>query len=179
MPPKTVVPAQDPKAKGKKDDKTASGNIENSKFKIILEPELAEAPKAVTRTGYGIFEYKNGTVYEGQWLEVSGVKYKHGEGYVVHSSSSINYITREEYKGSWHEDKMHGFGIYKYISGAVYTGDWKYNKHDGKGTYEFADGTVYSGEWKNHRMHGEGTFTDKDNEKWTGEFVDGVYQSKI
>lgn len=39
---------------------------------------------------------------------------------------------REEYKGSWHEDKMHGFGIYKYISGAVYSGEWVLNRHEGK-----------------------------------------------
>ena len=104
---------------------------------------------------------------------------KQGEGYLVHSSTNINDITREEYKGSWKDDLMHGMGIYKYISGAVYTGEWANNRHEGKGTYEFPDGTVYSGEWRNHRMNGEGTFVDKNGRKWQGEFVDGVFQSKI
>lgn len=112
-------------------------------------------------------------------MEVNGIIMKHGEGYLLHSSSSISDITREEYKGSWKEDKMEGFGIYKYISGAVYTGEWVNNKHEGQGTYEFPDGTVYSGSWKNHRMDGEGTFQDKNGRKWQGEFVEGVYQSKI
>ena len=112
-------------------------------------------------------------------MEKDGIKTKEGEGYLIHSSSTLNDVTREEYKGSWHEDKMHGFGVYKYISGAIYTGEWVSGKHEGKGTYEFPDGTVYSGEWKNHRMDGEGTFVDKNGRKWHGEFVEGVYQSKI
>lgn len=104
---------------------------------------------------------------------------KHGEGYLVHSSLNVNDSIREEYKGTWKEDKMDGFGIYKYISGAIYTGEWKEDKHHGKGVYEFPDGSVYEGEWKNHRMHGEGLYIDKDNRKWKGEFVEGVYQSKL
>lgn len=104
---------------------------------------------------------------------------KHGEGYLVHSASSLTEATREEYKGSWHEDKMQGFGVYKYVSGAVYTGEWVENKHEGRGTYEFPDGPVYTGEWKNHKMHGEGTYVDKNGTKWQGEFVDGTFQSKI
>ena len=113
------------------------------------------------------------------WLEKDCVKMKHGEGYLIHASSTLNDVTREEYKGSWLEDKMHGFGVYKYISGAIYTGEWQTGRQEGRGTYEFPDGTVYSGEWKNHRMEGEGTFVDKSGRKWQGEFVDGVFQSKI
>lgn len=127
----------------------------------------------------GRFEYQNGTIYEGQWKETNGIKMKHGEGYLIHSSSNMSDITREEYKGSWKEDKMDGFGIYKYISGAVYSGEWVNNKHEGSGTYEFPDGTVYSGTWKNHRMDGEGTFQDKNSRRWNGVFVEGVFQSKI
>jgi hypothetical protein len=133
----------------------------------------------VDESNAGRFEYQNGTIYEGQWIEVNSVKTKHGEGYLLHASSNISDITREEYKGSWKEDKMHGFGIYKYISGAVYTGEWVSNKQEGKGTYEFPDGTVYTGEWKNHKMDGEGVFTDKSGRRWPGEYVEGVFQSKI
>jgi hypothetical protein len=112
-------------------------------------------------------------------MEVNGVKTKHGNGHLLHAPSGLHDITREEYKGGWKQDKMHGYGTYKYISGATYSGDWVGNKHEGKGTYEFPDGTVYSGEWKNHRMDGEGLFIDKNGRKWQGEFVEGVFQSKI
>ena len=167
MPPKQA----DPKAKNPKVDPKAPAEAK-------LE-EKEEAPKPVVRTGFGRFEYQIGTIYEGQWMEVNGVKMKHGEGYLVHAAASLHDVTREEYKGSWHEDKMHGFGIYKYISGAVYTGEWAHNLQEGKGTYEFPDGTLYSGEWKKHRMDGEGLFTDKNGTNWQGEFVEGVFQSKI
>lgn len=103
---------------------------------------------------------------------------KHGEGYLVHAGTTLNDVIREEYKGSWKEDNMDGFGIYKYISGAVYTGEWKDSLHHGRGTYEFPDGCVYEGEWQNHKMNGEGEFLDKENRKWKGEFVEGIYQSK-
>lgn len=168
-----------PKAKAKKEDPKEK---EPSNFVLTAEPEEEEKPEEkpqVIRHGFGRFEYQNGTIYEGQWIEVDGVKAKHGEGYLVHAGNNINDVAREEYKGSWKNDMMDGFGVYKYISGATYTGEWVENKHQGKGTYEFPDGTVYSGEWRNHRMDGEGSFIDKQNRKWQGEFVEGVFQSKV
>ena len=143
------------------------------------EHQFDQTKQNMLDTGFGRFEYQNGTIYEGQWKEIDGAKMKHGEGYLVHAGLSDADGVREEYKGTWKEDQMDGFGIYKYISGAVYTGEWKENKHHGKGVYEFPDGSVYEGEWKDHRMNGEGSYTDKDNRKWVGEFVEGVFQSKL
>ena len=104
---------------------------------------------------------------------------KHGEGHIIHAGINAADTVREEYKGTWVEDKMDGFGVYKYISGAIYRGDWVANKHQGRGSYEFPDGCLYEGEWKDHKMHGAGVYRDITGRKWKGEFVDGVYQSKM
>ncbi|KAL4477729.1 hypothetical protein ABPG72_018903 [Tetrahymena utriculariae] len=146
------------------------------------EPVKEEEPQVqqhIEMEGFGRFEYRNGLVYEGQWKLVNGVKMKHGEGVLIFQGSTSYEAGNEEYRGSWQEDKMHGFGVYKYTSGAIYTGEWYKGKQQGRGTYEFPDGTLYEGEWKDHKMHGEGYFFDKDGNKWEGEFVDGVYQSKM
>lgn len=59
---------------------------------------------------------------------------KHGEGVLLITVGNMSYERgNEEYKGSWFEDKMEGYGTYKYTSGAKFTGEWKDNKHHGKG----------------------------------------------
>ena len=108
--------------------------------------------------GFGRFEYRNGTVYEGQWKLIRGVKMKHGEGVLIHAglfpdllfiksiflSKNILIFSicfagttaheqgNEEYRGTWVEDKMNGFGVYKYTSGAIYSGEWKEGKQNGR-----------------------------------------------
>lgn len=38
----------------------------------------------------------------------------------------------EEYRGTWSEDKMHGYGVYRYINGAIYSGEWVNGKQEGR-----------------------------------------------
>lgn len=152
--------------------------IQNSKLINPGQPESQPAQNLEDKSqqnvqieteGFGRFEYANGTIYEGQWKIVgNNQKVKHGEGTLVHAGSTAHEKGNEEYRGSWVEDKMEGYGIYFYTSGAIYKGDWKDNKHHGKGTYEFPDGCLYDGEWKNHRMHGEGCFIDREGNRWDG-----------
>ena len=79
-------------------------------------------------SGFGHFEYQNGTVYEGQWIELKvGEKMKHGEGTLIHSGTTAYEKGNESYSGNWSHDKMDGYGIYTYTSGAVYSGEWKEN----------------------------------------------------
>lgn len=62
---------------------------------------------------------------------------KHGEGVLQITVGNMSYEKgNEEYKGSWVEDKMEGYGTYRYTSGAKYTGEWKANKHHGKGNLD-------------------------------------------
>ena len=83
--------------------------------------------------GFGRFEYSNGTIYEGQWKIVgNNVKVKHGEGTLTHAGTTAHEKGNEEYRGTWVEDKMEGYGVYKYTSGAIYSGEWKDGKQNGK-----------------------------------------------
>jgi len=162
-------------AKGDKQPLKKEPSVE----KVQIEEDNSNTGEVVLNTGFGRFEYQNGTVYEGQWKEIDGKKVKDGEGTIIHAGINSFDTIKEEYRGSWKDDQMEGYGVYKYISGAVYRGEWKANQHHGRGSYEFPDGCLYEGEWKEQKMHGEGTYRDRNGRKWQGEFVEGVYQSKM
>ncbi|EGR29752.1 MORN repeat protein, partial [Ichthyophthirius multifiliis] len=154
----------------------------NVQLPPVVEPEPPKEEhlqQTIEQEGFGRFEYRNGLVYEGQWKLFNNQKVKHGEGVLIFQGSTSYEAGNEEYRGSWEDDQMNGFGVYKYTSGAIYSGEWKDGKHNGKGIYEFPDGTLYEGEWKEHKMHGEGYFIDKQGNKWEGEFVQGIFQSKM
>jgi hypothetical protein len=53
----------------------------------------------VESEGFGRFEYRNGSIYEGQWKLIKGVRMKHGEGLLTHPGASLNDYMREDYKG--------------------------------------------------------------------------------
>jgi hypothetical protein len=55
----------------------------------------------------------------------NGVKMREGYGILIQPY-------REEYKGKWKMDKMHGEGAYRYTSGAFYQGDWENGMAHGK-----------------------------------------------
>ena len=144
---------------------------------------MAEAPKEevkeVPQSGYGRFEYINGTLYVGNWKLLNGAKVKHGQGRITFSSTTASDLGNEEYEGDWEEDAMHGFGVYRYTSGAVYSGHWARGRQQGAGTMQFADGSRYEGQWEDNRMHGDGVYTDADQVRWEGIFVNGTFESKI
>ena len=135
--------------------------------------------KNVQTEQFGRFEFEDGSIYEGGYLEMNGTKYRHGQGTLTFSSNSSLETKFEKYSGQWKNDKMDGFGVYEYITGAIFTGFWKLNKHHGKGKYEFPDGSYYEGDWENHMMHGEGTFRSKEGQSWRGEFREGNFSSKM
>lgn len=133
----------------------------------------------VQKEDFGRFEFEDGSIYEGNYIEKNGVRYRHGNGILFFSSNSNLETKFEKYDGEWNLDKMEGFGQYEYISGAIYTGYWKNNMQNGQGKYEFPDGSYYEGEWIDHSMHGEGEFTSKEGNTWKGEFRDGNFNSKL
>ena len=100
------------------------------------------------QSGFGRFEYINGTLYIGNWKLLNGVKVKHGHGKITFLGTTSNDFGNEEYDGDWEDDLMHGFGTYKYTSGATYTGQWVKGKMDGSGIMKYADGSQYDGQWE-------------------------------
>lgn len=99
--------------------------------------ELSTQNLVIETEGFGRFEYSNGTVYEGHWKLLEGHKVKHGEGVLVHAGATAHEKGNEEYSGSWVDDKMNGYGVYKYTSGAIYSGEWKEGKQHGKVSLKF------------------------------------------
>ena len=57
--------------------------------------------------------YKNGGVYEGQWLG----GFRHGQGKMTWSDSA-------SYEGNWEYGKPKGFGRFTHIDGEVFEGEW-------------------------------------------------------
>jgi hypothetical protein len=74
--------------------------------------------------GKGIFYFKNGDIYEGD--------YKNGfrEGY-----GTYKYANGEKFEGDFIKGKAEGFGIVYYKNGYYYKGNWKNDLKEGKGEY--------------------------------------------
>ena len=76
-------------------------------------------------TGYGIYKYKNGDIYEGEFK--LGLREGIGE---------YEYQSGGTYRGQWKEDKKHGKGIYFYES-IVASGEWEQDIFIKAGVVEF------------------------------------------
>ncbi len=139
----------------------------------------AEPVKEVPQSGFGRFEYVNGTIYVGNWKLHNGHKVKNGHGKITFPSAGGNELGSEEYEGDWEEDLMQGYGKYRYTSGATYSGQWSKGKQEGQGKMLYADGSSYEGAWHLNLMHGEGVYTDAEGIRWEGIFVDGGFESKL
>eukprot|EP01041_Mallomonas_annulata_P005122 gene5122-10244_t len=139
-----------------KNSKKSSGKSE--------EVEVSSPP-----SGSNIFLFQDGSQYDGEWIEVDGIKVREGKG--------ILKIGPEEYSGNWNNDQMSGYGTYKFSSGAVYEGEFQKNQFDGQGEYRFPDGAIYRGGWRAGKMHGQGNYIDPKQIQWKGEFFNGMYDT--
>jgi len=131
-----------------------------------LEVEYKSRPRKK-----GKFSFKDGSSYEGQWVDYNGKKVREGQGFFRHPEGT------EEYDGNWLNDVMHGTGTLRFISGAVYEGSFKDGVFEGEGSYSFPDGSTYKGQWVNNVWHGEGEYIDKHSRKFAGTFVHGNFNS--
>ncbi len=128
---------------------------------------------------HGKFEFQNKILYIGNYRQsAEGIKTREGKGMLNHPTNDNTDFGRESYEGDWHDDKMHGYGVYHYSNGDIYDGEWENNLHCGYGKYLFTDGSKYEGEWKEHKMHGSGKYLDINGVMWAGEFRDGHFISK-
>ncbi len=131
-------------------------------------------------TGNGIFIYKNGQKYIGEFYN----NYFHGKG-------TMYYPDGTSKSGTWEYDKFiksdeqksgcvsgnctNGFGTYVNKSGDIYVGTFKNGYYSGRGKYTFAGGDVYEGEFLNGTYNGQGTYSFASGEKYVGEFKNGTY----
>ena len=74
--------------------------------------------------GKGIFYFKNGDIYEGDYK--NGFREGHG---------TYKYANGEKFEGDFIKGKAEGFGIVYYKNGYYYKGNWKNDLKEGKGEY--------------------------------------------
>lgn len=64
---------------------------------------------------------------------------------------TVFWVTGEQYRGDWKDNKLHGKGIFTYKNGDKYEGDWQNGLRHGLGTFfVFKDNKYicrYHGEW--------------------------------
>jgi hypothetical protein len=77
----TARPKATPTTKGKdaKAHEEPPKEVENPDSKAQL----------IETSGFGRFEFIDGTIYEGQWKILNGVKMRHGEGTLKHGGKKI------------------------------------------------------------------------------------------
>ena len=132
--------------------------------------------KGNCENGKGLYEYKSGEKYNGEWLNGK------------HSGQGTLTTKDYKYEGEWSNGKPHGQGTETWANGDKYVGEWKDYKFHGKGTFTFIEGQIETGNWKeNNLFDGFSTFfSDKEGQagleiKYVyndGNVVDTLYNSK-
>lgn len=80
--------------------------------------------------------------------------------------------TNNCYEGSFYNDKIQGFGVYKWINGDQYVGNFKNNLMDGFGVYKWSNGDVYQGNYYKGMRNNQGRlFFNEENKLYIGNFV--------
>lgn len=94
-------------------------------------------------SGYGKFTYKNGDVYEGEWL--MGVR--EGKGKMTYSDGY--------YEGDWKKGVREGKGVDSFNNGYKYEGEFSCDLWHGLGKEIFPDGTYFEGEYRFGKKNGK------------------------
>ena len=78
-------------------------------------------------------------------------------------AGQFSHVPGGKYKGSWENNKKHGFGTQTYTSGSVYSGEWSGGLRHGKGTYYTKTpkglSQTYAGDWVSGQRSGIGVST--------------------
>ncbi|MEM7659455.1 MAG: protein kinase, partial [Bacteroidota bacterium] len=109
--------------------------------------------------GTGKAVYKNGDVYEGEW--VNGLP--HGQGIQQYQNGNV-------YEGQFAHGVKQGRGMFTYKSGDRYEGAYQQGKMNGQGTFFYADGEKYIGGFQADAIEGMGRYVDA-NDSILGEGV--------
>lgn len=118
--------------------------------------------------GEGRMRYKNGDVYEGNWVNGQ----RSGFGRWIHEQwGSYNDV----YEGNWENDMKNGQGTMTYSDRQKYVGNWENDNKSGQGTITYPYGNMYGyeGNWANNFMNGQGTMTYHNGKREEGNWVNG------
>ena len=122
---------------------------------------VAIHPERLTYTGKGRFEWPDGRLYNGEFVDGQ----PDGVG-----SEVLPDGTR--YRGHWYRGQRDGVGTLNFPDGGRYEGDFSRGARAGLGAYVGAADS-YDGEWVDDAPHGAGTFKYPDGSHYQGEWVAG------
>ncbi|CAI2380924.1 unnamed protein product [Moneuplotes crassus] len=132
------------------------------KGEVFLQ-DLGGGHSQEIRHGFGVMIYKNGRLYEGQWISNK----RNGKGYERYKNNNI-------YEGDFKDGKAHGGGVFKWQTGETYDGQWHLGLKQGQGVWRGLHGEYYIGEWKDSRTHGKGIYVWSNRDKYEGEWRNGL-----
>ena len=114
--------------------------------------------------GVGVYEWENGAVAEGVWVD----------GFLVEGK----LVTHEDfiYEGSFKEYKLIGKGKKTWPEGYSVYGKWKDEEVTGKLLIIWESGVVVEGKFEDARLTGKGVVTLVDETVYKGKFSEGVLQ---
>jgi len=99
----------------------------------------------VKKHGYGVYEWRDGSKYIGQWRAnaING----HG-----------HWIGRDEreIRGTWQNAVIHGCGKYSWPEGCTFCGQYIDDQKQGFGIFKWKDGRRFEGFWHKGQAHGYG-----------------------
>jgi hypothetical protein len=121
------------------------------------------------RHGHGVCTWPDGDVYEGEWPSFCLYTYLCGDVYNNHYLDGINHGQLSS-KGDWKHNENHGEGKLSCADNRVYEGGWKDGVRDGYGAFSYRDGALYKGEWREDRRHGQGKYTWANGDVYEGEW---------
>ncbi|XP_058017214.1 MORN repeat-containing protein 1 [Ahaetulla prasina] len=137
------------------------------------------------RNGYGRYVYPNTFFkYEGQWKE--GKKHGHGkllfkdgsyyegefvEGEIVGYGLRYWASTGNIYSGQFLFGELHGHGVFHYGNGSKYEGEFSYGVREGHGSLTEKDGETYEGSFHDNKKHGGGQMTFPNGDKFVGDWI--------
>lgn len=124
--------------------------------------------KTYHRHGKGVMTYRNGDVYEGEWVS----NRRNGNG-------TMRYASGERYQGQWKDDERHGTGVSQMANGAVYRGTFERDqRHGEKCQLILPSGDEYLGSFERDEMRGFGVMRYKNGDVYEGNWKDGVRHGK-
>jgi hypothetical protein len=120
------------------------------------------------RHGYGMFSWKDGTVYQGSW--------QHND---YHGAGLLRTANGAEYDGNWNQGRKHGTrGCMTHPNGDTYIGGWSEDEYHEHGVLKLVDLGEYNGRFEFGKKHGLGRFTFNDGSEYIGEWADDFAQGE-
>ncbi len=147
---------------------------------------LAQCIQGNCQNGYGIYTYKSGATYKGDFRngQISGqgiLYFSNGDKYMGEwknqrreGKGKMVFANGDIYQGNFIQNKFHGQGTMKFFNGDHYKGAFLDGKFSGEGTMFYANGDKYVGHWYNNKKHGQGKLYQADGPIKEGNWVRGA-----